>query len=72
MVFFGLPVTSGAVGVLEGRQCASEVEETLLQYYLVKDQVHIMARTAQISKEKRESIITLSMKICQYGKCQEL
>ena len=27
--------------------------------YLVKDQVHIMARTAQISKEKRQSIITL-------------
>ena len=27
--------------------------------YLVKDQVHIMARTAQISKEKLESIITL-------------
>ena len=26
---------------------------------LVKDQVHIMARTAQISKEKRQSIITL-------------
>jgi hypothetical protein len=27
--------------------------------YLVKDQVHIMARTAQISKEKQQSIITL-------------
>ena len=26
---------------------------------MVKDQVHIMARTAQISKEKRQSIITL-------------
>ena len=29
------------------------------QPYLVKDQVHLMARTAQISKEKRQSIITL-------------
>ena len=29
------------------------------KHYLVKDQVHIMARTAQISKEKRQSIITL-------------
>ena len=28
--------------------------------YLVKDQLHIMARTAQISKEKRQSIITLT------------
>ena len=27
--------------------------------YLVKYQVHIMARTAQISKEKQQSIITL-------------
>ena len=27
--------------------------------YLVKDRVHIMARTAQINKEKRQSIITL-------------
>jgi transposase len=26
---------------------------------LIKDEVHIMARTAQISKEKRQSIITL-------------
>ena len=26
---------------------------------MVKDRVHIMARTAQISKEKRQSIITL-------------
>jgi transposase len=27
--------------------------------YLVKDQVHIMLRTAEISKEKQQSIITL-------------
>ena len=27
--------------------------------YLVKDQVHIMARTAQISKDKQQSVITL-------------
>jgi hypothetical protein len=27
--------------------------------YLVKDQVHIMARTAQKAEEKRQSIITL-------------
>ena len=30
--------------------------------YLVKDQVHIMARTVQNSKEKRQSIITLRPK----------
>ena len=29
------------------------------QPYFVKDQVHIMSRTAQISKEKLKSIITL-------------
>ena len=47
--------------------------------YLVKDEVHIMERTAQISKESRQSIITLRhedqsiQKISsQSGKFQEL
>ena len=32
---------------------------TLGILYLVKDQVHVMTRTAQISKDKQQSIITL-------------
>ena len=34
----------------------------------VKDQVHIMARTAQLSKETRQSLL-YDMKVSQSGKC---
>ena len=40
--------------------CCDKVGVVYRRYpYLVKDQVHILARTAQIRKEKQQSIITL-------------